>query len=345
RSGKEYQAGHVRLALHRKRDPDVPAAQRENAGGGVLRRAAEHGLGRQRAAALRRHRRRERRPAAAGGGSGQRPAGHGAGSTDAKGTPHREAALRPAQRRARQDAEGSGGPAGHFSVVHFPAREAHSAKAAGRDAADGRRLKGRAPPRHDERRRRKAGISRSSLLKVGISSSRSPVRRRLPAPSKPVAMTVTRTSSRSVSSMTAPKMMLASGSAASAMISAASLTSNSPRLELPVMLSKMPLAPSMDASSKGLDTAALAAFTARSSPEATPMPISAEPALSMMVRTSAKSRLMRPGTVIRSEMPCTPWRSTSSASLNASRMDVRFSAPCSSRSLGMTMSVSTFSRR
>ena len=41
-------------------------------------------------------------------------------------------------------------------------------------------------------------------------------------------------------------------------------------------------------------------------------------------------------------MPCTPWRSTSSATLKASMMDVRFSTTCSRRSLGMMMRVSTF---
>ena len=45
----------------------------------------------------------------------------------------------------------------------------------------------------------------------------------------------------------------------------------------------------------------------------------------MIVRTSAKSRLTSPGIVIRSVMPCTPWRSTSSASLKASTIEVRFS--------------------
>ena len=51
--------------------------------------------------------------------------------------------------------------------------------------------------------------------------------------SKPAAMTVTRTSSPRVSSMTAPKMMLASGWAASATSVAASLISNRPRSEPP----------------------------------------------------------------------------------------------------------------
>ena len=74
------------------------------------------------------------------------------------------------------------------------------------------------------------------------------------------------------------------------------------------------------------------------------MPMSAEPASCMIVRTSAKSRLMSPGTVMRSVMPCVPWRSTSSAMRKASRIDVFFSATWSRRSFGMTMSVSTCSR-
>ena len=48
--------------------------------------------------------------------------------------------------------------------------------------------------------------------------------------SKPAAITVMRTSSPSASSITAPKMMLASGCAASPMISAASLSSNKPEV-------------------------------------------------------------------------------------------------------------------
>jgi hypothetical protein len=74
------------------------------------------------------------------------------------------------------------------------------------------------------------------------------------------------------------------------------------------------------------------------------MPISAEPASCMIVRTSAKSRLIRPGIVIRSVMPWTPWRRTSSASRNASRIDVRRSTTSSSFSFGITISVSTISR-
>ena len=54
--------------------------------------------------------------------------------------------------------------------------------------------------------------------------------------------------------------------------------------------------------------------------------MSAVPALLMIIRTSAKSVLMRPGVVMRSVMPCTPWSSTSSAILNALSIDVRSSA-------------------
>ena len=63
----------------------------------------------------------------------------------------------------------------------------------------------------------------------------------------------------------------------------------------------------------------------------------------MIVRTSAKSRLIRPGSVTRSEIPCTPWRSTSSATRNASTIETPRSSTDSSRLLGTTISVSTSS--
>ncbi len=81
------------------------------------------------------------------------------------------------------------------------------------------------------------------------------------------------------------------------------------------------------------------------SPSPTPMPIRAMPMSCMMVRTSAKSRLIMPGTVIRSEIPCTAWRSTSSQTLNACMSGVFRSSAWSSRSLGMVMTVSTQSFR
>ena len=91
---------------------------------------------------------------------------------------------------------------------------------------------------------------------------------RAPLWSKPVAITVTRTSSPIESSITAPKMMFESLSAAAATISAASLTSNRPRSWPPVMLSRIPVAPSTDSSSSGEAIAAFAASTARVSPRA-----------------------------------------------------------------------------
>jgi hypothetical protein len=71
----------------------------------------------------------------------------------------------------------------------------------------------------------------------------------------------------------------------------------------------------------------------------------AEPASFMIVRTSAKSRLTSPGIVMRSVMPWTPWRRTSSAIRKASITDVRFSTTWSRRSLGITIRVSHLSRR
>ncbi len=94
-------------------------------------------------------------------------------------------------------------------------------------------------------------------------------------------------------------------------------------------------------SSSGLSIAACAASTARFSPVAWPIAISAWPASAMIRRTSAKSRLMSPGIVISSEMPWMPWRSTSSAIWNDSATVVVWSQTASRRSLGITISVST----
>ena len=105
----------------------------------------------------------------------------------------------------------------------------------------------------------------------------------------------------------------------------------------------MPRAPSMDASSSGLEMALRAAWRARPSPDAWPMPMRAEPALFMIIFTSAKSVLMRPGVVMRSVMPCTPWSRTSSAILNAFSTEVFSLETVSNRSFGMTIWVSTFS--
>ena len=105
--------------------------------------------------------------------------------------------------------------------------------------------------------------------------------------------------------------------------------------------SRIERAPSSDVSSSGDSIACSTASIARRSPVPMPMPSSAWPASAMIVRTSAKSRLISPGSVIRSEMPCTPWRSTSSATRNASTIEVDLSSTVSSRAFGITISVST----
>ena len=103
---------------------------------------------------------------------------------------------------------------------------------------------------------------------------------------KPVAMTVIFTFPFSVGSTTAPKMMLASSSAASCTIDDASLTSTRDRSEPPVTLMITPRAPVTDApSSSGLEIARRAASTARSCPSATPVPIIAKPIPAMSRRT------------------------------------------------------------
>ncbi len=83
-----------------------------------------------------------------------------------------------------------------------------------------------------------------------------------------------------------------------------------------------------------------AACTARFSPRAVPIPIRAVPAPLMTLLTSAKSKLIRPGVVMRSVMPCTPESSTWSAIRKASIMLICLSPTASNRSLGMTIRVS-----
>ncbi len=57
----------------------------------------------------------------------------------------------------------------------------------------------------------------------------------------------------------------------------------------------------------------------------------------MTLRTSAKSRLINAGTAIRSEMVCTPWRSTLSAAWNASSIGF---LPITSRRLSLDTMIS-----
>src|SRR3989338_4997467 len=140
--------------------------------------------------------------------------------------------------------------------------------------------------------------------------------------SKPVAITVMRTSSDIASSITAPKIILASLSTLLVIILAASSTSYIPRSLPPVILNKTPLAPSIETSRSGESIACLAASIARFSPEPRPMPMSAETESDITLFTSAKSTLISPGVVTRSAMPCTPCLSTSSTVRNASRSEV-----------------------
>ena len=117
-----------------------------------------------------------------------------------------------------------------------------------------------------------------------------------------------------------PQMMLASGSTSSLMWLAASSTSIRRMSSPPVIEMITPLAPFMltaveqrigDRLLRRLDRA----IVARS---ASPVPIIALPISLITERTSAKSRLIRPGMTIRSVIPRTPCCSTSSAISNAS---------------------------
>jgi hypothetical protein len=101
-------------------------------------------------------------------------------------------------------------------------------------------------------------------------------------------------------------MMFASGSHASVIILAASSTSNIERSVPPVILKRRPFAQAIESSRRGESTAARAASIARFSPDPYPIPIRADPALSITDFTSAKSTLISHGSVIRSETHCTP---------------------------------------
>ena len=75
------------------------------------------------------------------------------------------------------------------------------------------------------------------------------------------------------------------------------------------------------------------------------MPIKAEPAFCIIVLTSAKSTLMMPGIVIRSEIPSTACLKTSSQIWKAERKVVSLPTMLNRRSLGMTIIASTASLR
>ena len=64
----------------------------------------------------------------------------------------------------------------------------------------------------------------------------------------------------------------------------------------------------------------------------------------MTLRTSAKSRLIKPGVVIKSVIPCTPASRTWSALLKASSAVMLRSEIDKRRSFGITINVSTSAR-
>lgn len=93
----------------------------------------------------------------------------------------------------------------------------------------------------------------------------------------------------------------------------------------------------MEVLSNGLEMAFFAASAVRCLPVAQPMPIKADPLLDMIVFTSAKSMLIKPGTAIKSDIPWILWRRTSSASRNASSMGVFLCKISNKRSFGITI--------
>src|SRR2546429_6808834 len=138
-------------------------------------------------------------------------------------------------------------------------------------------------------------------------------------------------------------MMVASSAAKPRMVFITSLVSRSFRLDLlAVMFTTTPRAPDrLTPSRKGKATACSAAMRARSTPEAAAEPIIAIPCSAITVRTSWKSTLISPGTLMISEMPATAFFSTLSAAENASSIDTSSPSTSSSFSLRITMTEST----
>lgn len=87
--------------------------------------------------------------------------------------------------------------------------------------------------------------------------------------------------------------------------------------------------------------ALLAASSTRFSPRPAPMPMSTWPAPSRRALTSAKSTLMRPGRLMTSVMPLTPWYSTRSAMRKASFKVIFLSTAERRRSFWTTTMAST----
>ncbi len=126
------------------------------------------------------------------------------------------------------------------------------------------------------------------------------------------------------------------------MSSTTSWYSWSVRLSPPAMLTSTAFAPSIDAfSRRGLLIDCFAASIALSVPSPKPSPISASPLPFITVFTSAKSMLISPGSVMRSLIPWTAWRSAESARRNAFLMGVFCSTTFNRCWFGIMMRVST----
>ncbi len=97
----------------------------------------------------------------------------------------------------------------------------------------------------------------------------------------------------------------------------------------------------METSKRGELIAIFAASSARFSPVAIPIPIRAEPASAMIAFISAKSMLIIPGVVIKSEMPSTADFKTSSHIAKAFFALVSLEILDRSLSFGITIVAST----
>mmetsp|Transcript_16603 Transcript_16603/g.40561 ORF Transcript_16603/g.40561 Transcript_16603/m.40561 type:complete len:300 (+) Transcript_16603:776-1675(+) len=148
-----------------------------------------------------------------------------------------------------------------------------------------------------------------------------------------------------LSSTRAPKIILAFGSTASYITSAAEFISCKVISCPPVILKTIPLAFSIGKSNNGELIAATAASCALVFPDPVPIPIRALPASAMTDRTSAKSTLISPGLTMISEIPTTPCLKMSSATEKASCRGVLSGTICKSLSLDTMINVSTRSRR
>ena len=102
--------------------------------------------------------------------------------------------------------------------------------------------------------------------------------------------------------ITAPNIILISVLALALTTSAASSASNKVKDLPPVTFIMASVAPTILVSRRGLDTACLAASIALFSPVASPIPIKAFPRFSITAFTSAKSRLIKPETAIKSDI-------------------------------------------